>query len=175
MAEAKLTHVDEHGRLRMVDISGKVPTFRRAVAEARVKISAQLEKAITAGEVTKGNVAEVAKLAGVLAAKRVDELVPLCHTLGLEQADVRVAVKDQRVWLRAEMATTSKTGVEMEALTAVTVAALVVIDMGKAIDPAMVIEQVRVVHKSGGRRGTVEPYPAEFPGETRPTPREALR
>ncbi|MBI1375050.1 MAG: cyclic pyranopterin monophosphate synthase MoaC [Phycisphaera sp.] len=159
----KLTHMDDAGRARMVDVVDKQPTARRAVAEGRVRINDALAAAIASNTVAKGNLLDVARLAGIAAAKRTDELIPLCHTLPLEHVDVEAKVRDGCVYLRAEARTTSKTGVEMEALTAVSVAALTVIDMGKAIDPGMVIEHVRVVEKSGGRRGDVRPHASEFP------------
>ncbi len=137
----------------MVDIGDKPATVRRAVAEGRVRISAQLAQAIAANQVAKGNLLEVARLAGIGAAKRTDELIPLCHSLPLDMVDVQAHVEDNCVMLRAEVRTTWKTGVEMEALTAVAVAALAVIDMGKAIDKKMVIESVRLVEKTGGRGG----------------------
>ncbi len=152
MAE-KLTHVDEAGRSRMVDVGDKPATVRRAVAEGRVRISAELAKAIETNQVAKGNLLEVARLAGIMAAKRTDELIPLCHSLPLDAVDVEARLEGDCVLLRAEARTIWKTGVEMEALTAVAVAALTVIDMGKAIDKAMVIEGVRLVEKSGGRSG----------------------
>lgn len=152
MAE-RLSHLDEAGRSRMVDIGGKPITVRRAVAEGRVRISARLADAIAGNQVAKGNLLEVARLAGICAAKRTDELIPLCHSLPLDMVDVTARVDGQCVLLRAEARTTWKTGVEMEALTAVAVAALTVIDMGKAIDKGMVIEGIRLIDKSGGRGG----------------------
>ncbi len=152
MAE-QLTHTDASGRPRMVDIADKSPTVRRAVAEGRVRISPALAEAIAANQIAKGRVFDVASLAGVMAAKRTDELIPLCHTLPLDSVDVRITVESNVVILTAEARTTWKTGVEMEALTAVAVAALTVIDMGKAIDKGMVIEQIRLIEKTGGKSG----------------------
>ncbi len=149
----ELSHIDEHGRARMVDVGDKPLTVRRAVAEGRVRISAALAEAIRSNQLAKGNLLEVARLAGIQAAKRTDELIPLCHSLPLDAVDVRASLGDGCVRLWAEARTTWKTGVEMEALTAVAVAALTVIDMGKAIDRAMVIEGVRLIEKSGGRGG----------------------
>lgn len=159
----QLSHIDERGAAKMVDVGEKQPTRRRAVAEGRVRISAELAAAIRENNVAKGNLLETARLAGIQATKRTDELIPLCHSLPLEHADVEAALDEGCVHLRAEVSTTAKTGVEMEALTAVAVAALTIIDMGKAIDPAMVIEHVRLVEKTGGRRGTLRPHAAEFP------------
>ncbi len=150
MAE-RLSHVDDAGRSRMVDIGKKPATARRAVAEGRVRISARLAEAIADNQVAKGNLLEVARLAGICAAKRTDAFIPLCHSLPLDAVDVTARVDGECVLLRAEARTTWKTGVEMEALTAV--AALTVIDMGKAIDKGMVIEGIRLIEKSGGRSG----------------------
>ena len=149
----RLSHVDDTGRARMVDVGDKPLTVRRAVAAGRVRVSAALAEAIRANTVAKGNLLEVARLAGIQAAKRTDELIPLCHSLPLDAVDVTATLGDGCVKLRAEARTTWKTGVEMEALTAVTVAALTVIDMGKAIDKAMVIEGVRLIEKTGGKGG----------------------
>lgn len=162
MNQDDLSHMDASGRAKMVDVGGKQPTARRAVAEGRVRISAELQRAIEANTLGKGNLLEVARLAGITAAKRTDTLIPLCHSLPLEHVDVRARVGDGYVYLRAEASTTAKTGVEMEAYTAVAVAALTVIDMGKAVDPAMVVENLRLVEKTGGRRGTLRPHPSQF-------------
>lgn len=161
--EAKLSHIDATGRATMVDVGDKLPTARRAAAEARVRISPELERAIEQNTLAKGNLLEVARLAGIAAAKRTDQLIPLCHSLPLEHIEVRTRVQDGYVYLRAEARTTAKTGVEMEAYTAVAIAALTVIDMGKAIDPGMVVDNLRLVEKSGGRRGTLNPHDTEFP------------
>lgn len=149
----ELSHVDESGKAHMVDVGDKPLTARRAVAEGRVRISEALANAIAANQLDKGDLLQVARLAGIQAAKRTDELIPLCHALPLDAVDVRATLGDRCVELRAEARTTWKTGVEMEALTAVTVAALTVIDMGKAIDKSMVIEGVRLIEKTGGQRG----------------------
>jgi cyclic pyranopterin monophosphate synthase len=161
--EHKLSHMDGAGRSRMVDVGGKEPTARRAVAEARVRISAALQQAIEADTLGKGNLMETARLAGIMAAKRTDQIIPLCHSLPIDHVDVQARLGDGCIYLRAEAATTARTGVEMEALTAVAVAALTVIDMGKAVDPAMVVENLRLVEKRGGRRGHIQPHPSEFP------------
>lgn len=150
---SKLTHLDSAGRARMVDVGDKQITKRTAIAEGRVRISGELAEKIRNNEIAKGNLLEVARLAGITAAKRTDELIPLCHTLPLDLVDVEAWLEDNAVVLRATAKTTSKTGVEMEALTAVTVAALTVIDMGKAVDKTMVIESVRMVKKTGGKSG----------------------
>lgn len=159
-----MSHVGPDGTARMVDIGEKPVTTRRAVAECRVRISADLARAIEANTVAKGSVLEVARLAGIQAAKRTDELIPLCHSLPLDAVDVRAELGKGCVRIRAEAKTTARTGVEMEALTAAAVAALTVIDMGKAIDKGMVIEGLRLVEKSGGRSGTYVAPPMEEEG-----------
>lgn len=138
----------------MVDISGKDVSQRFASAEGFVRISAALERAIRENTVAKGSVLEVARLAGILAAKRTDELIPLCHTLPLDSVDVQTILEPGRVRVAAAVRTQSRTGVEMEALTAVAVACLTIIDMGKALDKGMVIEGIRVMEKHGGRSGS---------------------
>lgn len=148
-----LSHIDAHGAARMVHVGDKPVTARRAVAEGFVRISVELERAIRTQSLVKGDVLTVARIAGIQAAKRTDELIPLCHSLPLEHVDVTATLEPGRVHLVAEACTTAKTGVEMEALTAVAVAALTVIDMGKAVDRTMTIEGVRLLEKTGGRRG----------------------
>lgn len=148
-----LTHLDGKGQARMVDIGNKTPTVRRAVVQGHVTISDELAKAIASDKVAKGNVFEVARLAGIQAAKRTDELIPLCHSLPLDAVHVDLSLEQNRVMIQAEARTTWKTGVEMEAFTAVMAAALTVVDMGKAIDKAMVIQNVRLIEKTGGKSG----------------------
>src|ERR1041384_4910053 len=150
---SKLTHIDEHGRATMVDTSEKAITARRAVASARVLMSAETIKAIRNNTTPKGDPLETARLAGVMAAKRTAELIPLCHPLPLTHVDVRAEVTDDGVNLEAEVSTNAQTGVEMEALTAVTVAALTVYDMCKALDKSMTIADVRLELKTGGKSG----------------------
>jgi cyclic pyranopterin monophosphate synthase len=149
----RLTHLDESGQACMVDVGDKSVTRRTATAQALVKCSAELLAAIRSNSVAKGDLLGAARLAGIMAAKRVDELIPLCHSLPVEHAAVECAVEEDGVRITAFAATTAKTGVEMEALTAATVAALTIIDMGKAIDKGMTIEQVRLIEKTGGRSG----------------------
>ncbi len=149
-----LSHVSADGRAVMVDVSEKPVTERVAVAEGFVRISAELEARIRAGAAPKGPVLEVARLAGIMAAKRTPELIPLCHALALDSVDVRAEVEAGRVRLTATVRTHARTGVEMEALTAVTVAGLTIIDMGKAVDRAMELHGVRVLEKHGGRSGS---------------------
>jgi cyclic pyranopterin phosphate synthase len=149
----KLTHTDADGRATMVDVSGKTPTERRAVASARVLMNAETISAIREARTPKGDPLETARLAGIMAAKRTDELIPLCHSLPLSHVDVRCAVMETGVNLEAEARTVAGTGVEMEALTAVTVAALTLYDMCKAIDKGMQITDVQLESKSGGKSG----------------------
>ena len=159
---SKLTHVDGAGRARMVDVGPKPVTERRAVAEGRVTMAAALVQAIREHALPKGDLLEVARIAGIQAAKQTPSLIPLCHPLPLEFANVDVELSATAVHIRAEVRATAKTGVEMEALTAVAVAALTVVDMGKSIDPGMVIGPIRLLEKSGGVRG---PYRARPLGE----------
>jgi cyclic pyranopterin phosphate synthase len=151
--EPTLSHVDAGGSARMVDVGDKPVTRRRAVAEGRVRASATLLDAISQDTVKKGNVLETARLAGIQAAKETSRLVPLCHPLPLDVVDVDCHVDEPFVRITATAQATAKTGVEMEVLTAVSVAALTVIDMGKAIDPGMVIEGIRLIEKTGGTSG----------------------
>lgn len=149
-----LTHLDERGAARMVDVGGKATTARRAVAEGRIRMSAAASAAIRDGQVPKGDVLAVARVAGIMAAKRTSELVPLCHPLPISGVTLDLEAGDGVVTARAEVRTTSQTGVEMEALTAVSVALLAIYDMAKALDRAMVIEGVRLLEKHGGKSGT---------------------
>src|SRR5438046_2646152 len=149
----ELTHVDEQGRTKMVDTGDKPITARRAVASARVVMSPATVVAVREHRTPKGDPLEAARLAGIVAAKRTAELIPLCHPLPLTHVDVRVQVKDDGVHLEAEVTTRAQTGVEMEALTAVTVAALTIYDMCKALDKAMIISDVRLEVKTGGNSG----------------------
>jgi cyclic pyranopterin phosphate synthase len=149
----KLTHLDEQGRAKMVDTSEKAITARRAIASARVLMSAETVQAIRKHETPKGDPLETARLAGVMAAKRTAELIPLCHPLPLTHVDVRTDLEDTGVYLEAEVSTNAQTGVEMEALTAVSLAALTVYDMCKALDKSMTITDLRLELKTGGKSG----------------------
>lgn len=148
-----LTHIDEAGKARMVDVGNKPVTERGAIAEARVRVSPELAQKIRDNDLAKGDLLATARLAGIMAAKRSDDLIPLCHPLGLDVVTVDAILDGTVVHIRATARVNARTGVEMEALTAVTVAALTVIDMGKAIDRTMEIQGVRVVEKWGGRSG----------------------
>ncbi len=151
----ELTHLDEQGRARMVDVGAKPVSERRAVAQAVVRVSPQTAQRVEAGEAPKGDVLGVARIAGIQAAKRTAELIPLCHPLGLSFVGVEGVIDSDRgaIRLTAEARTSGPTGVEMEALTAATVAALTVYDMVKGIERGAVIEEVALLEKSGGRSG----------------------
>jgi cyclic pyranopterin phosphate synthase len=149
----RLTHVDESGAARMVDVSGKDVTARVAVATGRVQVSARVVELLRGEGVPKGDALGVARVAGILGAKRTPDLVPLCHPLAISGVTVDLEVTDQSVDITATVKTTDRTGVEMEALTAVSVAALTVVDMVKAVDKAAVITDVRVESKTGGKSG----------------------
>jgi len=155
---AELTHLDSKGRARMVDVSAKDVTVRLAIASGRVTMRPETLRLIAAGSAPKGDVLAAARLAGIMAAKRTADLVPLCHPLPLDSITVDLECDESQsaVAITARCKTTGRTGVEMEALTAVTVAALTVYDMCKAVDRAMVIGEVRLLHKSGGRSGTYD-------------------
>ena len=156
MSDAGFTHLDEQGRPRMVDVGGKAATARVAVAEGHVRTSAETLGAIVAGETPKGNVLLVAQLAGIMGAKRTAELIPLCHPLTLTSVEVELSVDESLPGIRA-VATAKvegKTGVEMEALTAVSCSLLTVYDMCKALDRGMEIGGIRLLRKEGGRSGT---------------------
>jgi cyclic pyranopterin phosphate synthase len=148
-----LSHLDEQGRARMVDVGDKPSTERRAVAEATVRISPETARAVRDGDAPKGDVLATARIAGIQAAKRTAELIPLCHPLALTYVGVDADVGDDSITLTAEARTTGPTGVEMEALTAAAVAALTVYDMVKGLERGAVIEQVVLLEKSGGRSG----------------------
>ncbi len=148
-----LTHVDAEGRLRMVDVSAKPVTERRAVARGIVRMRSETLRAIRERRTPKGDPLEAARLAGILAAKRTAELIPLCHPLPLTHVDVEVELTEEGITLTASAATTAQTGVEMEALVAVSIAALTLYDMCKAIDREMTITDIRLERKTGGRSG----------------------
>jgi cyclic pyranopterin phosphate synthase len=156
MAGQRLTHVGSDGRASMVDVGGKPTTERRAVAESRVTTSLEVLQLIERGDAPKGAVLSTAEIAGVQAAKRTAELIPLCHPLALSLVEVRCSVDQPAgaVLIRAEVCCTGQTGVEMEALTAASVAALTVYDMIKALDRAAVIGPTQLQEKSGGASGT---------------------
>ncbi|MCL2465236.1 MAG: cyclic pyranopterin monophosphate synthase MoaC [Micrococcales bacterium] len=152
--EPRLTHVDETGAARMVDVSGKDVTARTATASGRVLTTPEVVGLLRGEGMPKGDALAVARIAGIMGAKQTPSLVPLCHPLAISGVQVDLAVADEGVEISATVRTTDRTGVEMEALTAVSVAALTVVDMIKAVDKGAVITDVRVDAKSGGRSGT---------------------
>src|SRR5213593_184211 len=156
---SQLTHINEQGRAKMVDTSEKPVTARRAIASARVLMSAATVAAVREHRTPKGDPLEAARLAGIIAAKRTAELIPLCHPLPLTHIDVRAELKDDGVYLAAEVSTRAQTGVEMEALTAVSVAALTIYDMCKAIEKGMEITDIRLELKTGGKSGDYQREP----------------
>jgi len=149
----QLSHVDDQGRVRMVDTGNKEITSRRAVASARVLMKRETVSALREHRTPKGDPLEAARLAGIMAAKRTSDLIPLCHPLPLTHVDVQATIEDEGVALRAEVATNAQTGVEMEALTAVSLAALTIYDMCKALEKGMTITDVRLESKTGGKSG----------------------
>jgi cyclic pyranopterin phosphate synthase len=148
-----LTHLDAAGAARMVDVSGKDVTVRTATATGRVLVSAEVVALLRGGGVPKGDALAVARIAGIQAAKRTPDLVPLCHPIAIHGVTVDLEVRDDHVAVRAAVRTADRTGVEMEALTCVAVAGLALVDMVKAVDPAAVITDVRVEEKTGGSSG----------------------
>ena len=149
----KLTHLNERGEAHIVDIGGKAVTARRAVARATLEAQPQTVAAIAGGTLKKGDALAVARIAGIMAAKKTSELIPLCHPIGLNKVEVEIAVVDGQLEITATAETSDRTGVEMEALTAASVAALTLYDMAKGIDRAMRISTVELVEKSGGKSG----------------------
>ncbi|MBI5888296.1 MAG: cyclic pyranopterin monophosphate synthase MoaC [Deltaproteobacteria bacterium] len=150
-----LTHIDERGKAKMVDVTGKDATERAAVAKGRVKMKKETLDLIIASEVKKGDVLGVARVAGIMAAKKTGELIPLCHPLNITsvEVDFNIVTDDPSVEITATARVASKTGVEMEALTAASVAALTIYDMCKAADKGMTITDIRLVKKTGGKSG----------------------
>lgn len=149
----QLSHIDDQGNVRMVDTSEKAVTTRLAIASARVLMSPETVAAVQEHRTPKGDPLETARLAGIMAAKRTSELIPLCHPLPLTHVDVQASIKDYGVYLESTASTNAQTGVEMEALTAVSVAALTIYDMCKALDKGIVISDVRLERKTGGKSG----------------------
>ena len=149
----KLTHFDDMGNTRMVNVGEKPETLRIAIAQGYVTAKLETLKLISSQQMKKGNVLEVARLAGYIAAKKTSELIPLCHPLNLTSIRVDVTIVDEKIEIEAEVQTVGRTGVEMEALTAVSVAGLTVYDMCKAVDREMCISDIKLVKKSGGASG----------------------
>ena len=159
----ELTHIDETGKARMVDVSEKAITKRVAIASGYVKVAPETLALIKQGEVKKGDVLAVARVAGILAAKRTGELIPLCHPLSLESVvvDLQLDEENSMILIEAQAVNSAKTGIEMEALTAVSVAGLTIYDMCKAVDKYMVIGDIKLLHKSGGKSGDFDRDPAK--------------
>jgi cyclic pyranopterin monophosphate synthase len=149
----KLSHYDETGKARMVDISAKEVTTRRAVASCRVNLSAETLELLRSNKNPKGDPLEIARIAGVMAAKRTSELIPLCHQINLSKVNVELSIDDEGARIEAEAITDAKTGVEMEALTAASIAALTIYDMCKAVQRDIVITDLKLESKTGGRSG----------------------
>ncbi|MFZ3316185.1 MAG: cyclic pyranopterin monophosphate synthase MoaC [Mycobacterium sp.] len=149
-----LSHIDDQGAAHMVDVTGKAASARTAVAAGSLRTTPQVVELIAAGGLAKGDALATARLAAILAAKRTSDLIPLCHQLALTGVDVDFTVRETDVDITATVRSTDRTGVEMEALTAVSVAALTLYDMIKAVDPAARIDDIRVLRKDGGRHGT---------------------
>ena len=150
---SRLTHLDAQGNARMVDVGGKPETARSAVAGGRIRMSPEALTAIRDGSVPKGDVLAAARIAGIMAAKKTAELIPLCHPLALDAVTVDFAVEADAIGVTATASLSGRTGVEMEALTAASVALLTIYDMGKALDKSMVIEDLRLLSKRGGKSG----------------------
>ncbi len=150
---SRLTHLDNAGAAHMVDVGGKAITAREAIATGRITMSAEAATAIRTGAAAKGDVLAVARVAGIMAAKRTAELIPLCHPLPLTRVSIDLAADDTGITATATAATEGKTGVEMEALTAVTVALLTIYDMAKAVDKGMIISDISLRSKRGGKSG----------------------
>ncbi|MDP5103356.1 MAG: cyclic pyranopterin monophosphate synthase MoaC [Erythrobacter sp.] len=150
---SKLTHLDSDGAAHMVDVGGKPATARRAVASGRVTMTSEALAAIREGNAPKGDVLGTARIAGIMAAKRTGDLIPLCHPLGLEAVSIDFEYQKNAIRATATASLTGRTGVEMEAMVAVSVALLTIYDMAKAIDKGMVISEVRLIAKTGGKSG----------------------
>jgi cyclic pyranopterin phosphate synthase len=154
----EFSHIDKDGRVRMVDVSAKTASLRKATAQGEVRMRAQTLESILANRMKKGNVLETARIAGVMAAKRTAELIPMCHPLNISHAQVDFFPEpaENRIRVTASVRLVGATGVEMEALTAVSVACLTIYDMCKAVDREMIIDRLCLTHKSGGKSGTFE-------------------
>jgi cyclic pyranopterin phosphate synthase len=170
--QPELSHIDAAGRIRMVDVSDKPLTFREAVAAGRIRMSSDALKQVRAGALRKGDPLETARLAGVMAAKQTATLIPLCHPLPISHVDLQLKPMRDGYSIEARVRTTAQTGVEMEALTAVSVAALTVYDMVKAVDKGMVIDGVRLLEKRGGRSGVWRSPSAASPRAQQRVPAE---
>lgn len=155
MSRPEFTHLDEEGRPRMVNVSEKPLSRRSARAEARVILTAEIARQLKeSGSIAKGNVIETARIAGIMGAKRTAELIPMCHTLRLDSVELDFKLEDNVLQISAETRCTDKTGVEIEAMTSVSIAALTVYDMCKSADKGIIIESIRLVEKTGGKSGS---------------------
>ncbi len=161
--QTQLTHLDEGGNIHMVDVTDRPETVREAIAHGRVRMQPNTIRLIEANDVSKGNVVEVAKIAGIMAAKQTSQLIPLCHPLPMTYIDLQFKLDSSEglISIEGRTRTTYKTGVDVEALTAVTVAALTIYDMCKGVDTTITLEQAYVAQKSGGKSGTVDFTPTE--------------
>jgi len=155
MKEKKFSHTDKSGRAKMVDVSSKKETLRTAEASAEVQVSSEVLEKIKSNEIQKGDVLTLAKIAGILAAKKTSELIPLCHNIFISSVDVEINLNEKRnsVEIKSIAKTTAQTGIEMEALTAVSIAALTVYDMCKALDKSITIKEIKLLGKTGGKSG----------------------
>jgi cyclic pyranopterin phosphate synthase len=151
---AKLSHFDKDGKIKMVDVSRKAPSARRARASAKVLLDKKTLKTLQAQAIPKGDPLEIARIAGIMAAKKTFELIPLCHQLALSRVEITAETRDFGIYLESEVKTNAQTGVEMEALTAVSVAALTIYDMCKALDKSIVISEIQLESKTGGKSGS---------------------
>ncbi|GAC1394688.1 MAG: cyclic pyranopterin monophosphate synthase MoaC [Ktedonobacteraceae bacterium] len=156
-----LTHLDESGNIHMVDVTDRSETMREAIAHCRVRLLPATIRLIETNQVSKGSVLEVAKIAGIMAAKQTPQLIPLCHPLPMTHIDLRFTLDEGLIHIEGRTRTTYKTGVDVEALTAVTVAALTIYDMCKGVDTTITLEQAYVAQKSGGKSGTVNFVPKD--------------
>ena len=152
----ELTHINEQGRARMVDVTGKAETTRTAVAEGRIRMNRETAERIRTGGIVKGDVLAVAQVAGIMAAKRTPDLIPMCHSLRLTGVDIAFTLEEEAVHIRVTVRCKGETGVEMEALTAVSAAALTIYDMCKAMDKSMELTEIHLVHKEGGKSGVYD-------------------
>ncbi len=158
-AHSGFTHLDPLGRARMVDVTPKEPTHRRAIARGRVSMTPETASAVARGAISKGDVLSVARVAGIQAAKRTSDLIPLCHPLLIGAVNVNFEINDDNIDVEASVETVGRTGVEMEALTACSVAALTIYDMCKSLDKSMTIDDIALWEKTGGKSGTYHREP----------------
>ncbi|HSL56222.1 MAG TPA: cyclic pyranopterin monophosphate synthase MoaC [Acidimicrobiales bacterium] len=165
MSDHGLTHLDPLGRARMVDVTPKDPTHRRALARGRVHMQPETTSLVARGALTKGDVLSVARVAGIQAAKRTSDLIPLCHPLLVGSVLVNFRIEDSYVEIEAQVDTVDRTGVEMEAMTACSIAALTIYDMCKSVDRSMVIGDITLWEKTGGRSGTYRRDPGDVDGD----------